>query len=62
LAVSRIKNRLFYPMGFEQYVLYLTNAMIDALSIGNSQPETVWFWVKGFLIYRLAVHIVNAFI
>lgn len=49
-------------MGFEQYVTHLTNAMIQALSIGGSQIETVWFWVKAAIIFRFAVSIVNAFI
>lgn len=44
------------------YVLVLTRAMMDALSIGNSPQETVWFWCIGYLLYRLAVNIVNAFI
>jgi hypothetical protein len=49
-------------MGFEQYVIHLTRAMIDALSIGNSPQETVWFWVIGYFLYRLAIHIIDAFI
>lgn len=44
------------------YVFTLTDAMIKLLSIGDSPVETVWFWVKGALLFRLAVHIVDAFI
>lgn len=44
------------------YVTHLTSSMIQALSIGNSPAETVWFWVKGVLLYRLAINIVNAFV
>lgn len=46
----------------EQYITELTGAMIKALSIGGSQPETVWFWVKGYFIYRMAIAAVDAFI
>lgn len=44
------------------YVPQLTAALIDALSIGHSAPETVWFWVKGYFLFRIAINIVNAFI
>jgi hypothetical protein len=44
------------------YIEPLTNALIQALSIGHSQPETVWFWVKGALLFRMAVMVVDAFI
>lgn len=46
----------------EQYVSQLTAAMIQSLSIGGSQYETVWFWVKAAILFRFAVSIVNAFI
>jgi hypothetical protein len=46
----------------ENYVTELTASMIKALSIGGSAPETVWFWVKGALIFRMAVMVVDAFL
>lgn len=46
----------------EHYIYELTAAMIKALSIGHSQPETVWFWVKGYFLYRMAIAAVDAFI
>ncbi len=45
-----------------EYITPLTSALIDALSIGHSAPETVWFWVKGALLFRMAVMAVDAFI
>lgn len=46
----------------EHYVFQLTQAVIDALSIGPSPVENFWFWAKASLYFVLAVHIVDAFI
>jgi hypothetical protein len=45
-----------------EYVTHLTSALIQSLSIGHSAPETVWFWVKGALLFRMAIMAVDAFI
>lgn len=44
------------------YMVELTNGIIRALSIGHSAPETVWFWCKGALLFRMAIMAVDAFI
>lgn len=44
------------------YMTDLTSSLISALSIGHSMPETVWFWVKGALLFRMAVSAVYAFV
>lgn len=44
------------------YIYDLTQSLISALSIGHSAPETVWFWLRAMIIYRFAIHVVNAFI
>ncbi|KXK14396.1 MAG: hypothetical protein UZ14_CFX002001161 [Chloroflexi bacterium OLB14] len=36
------------------YVFTLTDAMIKLLSIGDSPVETVWFWVKGALLFSFS--------
>lgn len=47
-----------------EYMTILTSSLIHVLSSigGSTPPETVWFWIKGILLYYLAVHIVDSFI